>query len=98
MAALNEHQGIVGARDLSPADVELMNEIKMKGEEFSELLNRVDLHLLNQRVQADNVLDPAKEKNRLDVAQPLRWLAMARSDLQTGIMKLVRAVAQPSSF
>lgn len=27
-----------------------------------------------------------------------RWLAMANTDLQVGVMKLVRAVARPTSF
>ena len=36
--------------------------------------------------------------DRLDAAQPHRWLSMARTDLQTGLMKMVRAVAQPTSF
>lgn len=40
----------------------------------------------------------AVENERLTQAEPFRWLAMARSDLQVGIMKLNRAVAQPGSF
>lgn len=39
-----------------------------------------------------------QEKQRLNTAQPGRWLSIARTDLQTGIMALVRAVAQPTSF
>jgi hypothetical protein len=31
-------------------------------------------------------------------AEPGRWLSMARTDLQVGIMKLTRAVAQPDFF
>ena len=60
------------------------------------LINRVQQHLDHQGV-AINTGDTALEDQVL-VAEPRRWLAMARSDLQTGQMKLVRAVAQPAGF
>lgn len=37
-------------------------------------------------------------ENRFNAAEPERWLAMARTDLQCGLMKLTRAVAQPEFF
>jgi len=36
------------------------------------------------------------ELDRLQLAQPARWAAIARTDIQTGVMALVRAVAQPT--
>jgi len=37
------------------------------------------------------------ELNRLVNAEPERWLAMGRTDIQTGVMKIVRSIAQPAS-
>ena len=35
------------------------------------------------------------EFRRFSEAQPLRWVAIGKTDIQTGIMALVRAIAQP---
>lgn len=37
------------------------------------------------------------EFRRFQQAEPLRWAAIAKTDIQTGIMALTRAIAQPSS-
>lgn len=59
-------------------------------------VNDVRLHLVAQReaAMAHNV----EEFNRLNAVEPERWLAMARTDFQTALMKLNRAVAQPFSL
>ena len=36
------------------------------------------------------------EFRRFAAAEPLRWAAIGKTDIQTGIMALVRAVAQPA--
>ena len=61
--------------------------------------------LLKQSHEASTAAEAAKFKtasdvhaSRLDRAQPERWAAIARTDFQTGLMALVRAVAQPNSF
>ena len=41
--------------------------------------------------------DECHEFRRFEAAEPLRWAAVAKTDIQTGIMALVRAVAQPTS-
>lgn len=38
------------------------------------------------------------ERDRLRAAEPYRWAAVAKTDFQTGLMALTRAVAQPGSF
>jgi hypothetical protein len=93
----NQHRKIKGYRELSPTEIELMNEIKAKGEEFDALLNRLDTHLEVQRCEAERSGN-ADELSRIGRAQPKRWLAIARTDLQTGTMAAVRAIAQPTSF
>lgn len=35
---------------------------------------------------------------RIDAAQPERWIAIARTHFQEGLMALTRAIAQPGSF
>lgn len=40
--------------------------------------------------------DECIEYRRFIAAEPERWSAIAKTDIQTGIMALVRAIAQPS--
>jgi len=41
--------------------------------------------------------DECHEYRRFEAAEPLRWAAIAKTDIQTAIMAMVRAVAQPTS-
>lgn len=41
--------------------------------------------------------DECAEFRRFQAAEPLRWAAIGKTDIQTGIMALVRAVAQPTA-
>lgn len=72
----NQHRHIKGYRDLSEAEIALMNEIKEKGAELGELV--------------------AKLRSAEGLDQ--RWVSVGATDLQTGLMALTRAVAQPTSF
>lgn len=78
----NQHKKIKGYRDLTQDEIDLMNKIKRKGEELGGLIDEMS-ELANQQV--DNQLDR-------------RWIAIGQTDLQKGIMALVRAVARPESF
>lgn len=40
--------------------------------------------------------DECHEFRRFVAAEPLRWASIGKTDIQTGIMALVRAVAQPA--
>ena len=72
----DQHTKISGYRDLSQEEIDLMNEIKEKGEELGFLINKLaSIPTLDQR-----------------------WVSIGKTDLQTGIMALVRAVAQPTTF
>jgi hypothetical protein len=83
----NQHQKIKGYRDLTQAEIDLMNEIKAKGEELGALVDKVNKELLAQsHNRNDNYFDH------------MRWAAIARTDFQTGLMALTRAIAQPTSF
>ena len=41
--------------------------------------------------------DECQEFRRFMAAEPLRWAAIAKTDIQTGLMALTRAIAQPAS-
>lgn len=40
--------------------------------------------------------DECQELRRFRAAEPQRWAAIGKTDIQTGIMAMVRAVAQPA--
>ena len=72
----NQHKQIKGYRDLSQAEIDMMNEVKSKGEELGDLVAR-----LKQMPEMDQ-----------------RWVSIGATDLQTGVMALVRSIAKPTSF
>lgn len=100
----NQHRKIAGYRELSQAEIDLMNRIKAKGAELLALQGEL-VDLLAQQdkdkrlaicVPSDNHEAHTAEFERFLVAEPLRWAAIGKTDIQTGIMALVRAVAQPA--
>jgi hypothetical protein len=90
----NQHRKISGYRELSQVEIDLMNEIKAKGEELVALCEKVDKHISTQHYHEHG----EEETNRLIDSDPITWFATGKFDLQTGIMKLVRSVAQPTTF
>lgn len=94
----NQHRLIPGYRDLTPREIELMAQIKLHAEQTAAIVALVKTHLREQRVAAQPLeLNPAELK-RIDAAEPERWVAIARTELQEGFMALARAVAQPTTF
>jgi hypothetical protein len=85
----NQHKLISGYRDLSAEEIALMNEIKEHAEHTRALVTRVQ-HFINEQ--------PDPEVPHSQVTNPFRWTSLAQTDLQVGFMKLVRAVAQPTTF
>lgn len=78
----NQHRKIKGYRELNQDEISLMNEIKDKGQELDSLIEKLK----------------AANANTGGHAIDLRWVSIGKTDLQTGIMALVRAVAKPESF
>lgn len=72
----NQHKKIKGYRELTQTEIDLMNEVKAKGVELGELVEKL--------INADG-LDK-------------RWISIGKTDLQTGLMALVRGIAQPETF
>lgn len=95
----NQHRKIAGYRELSQEEIDLMNRIKAKGAELLELqadLVEMLTRQYNEKCEAVRVgEDVTGELNRFVDAEPHNWAAIGKTDIQTGIMALVRAVAQP---
>lgn len=95
----NQHRKISGYRELSQEDVDLMNRIKAKGAELLELQAELARMLHDQKLTKFAAVEThdegLEEYERFCAAEPLRWCAIGKTDIQTGIMALVRAVAQP---
>jgi hypothetical protein len=87
----NQHRKISGYGELSQEEIDLMNEIKAKGQELQDLIYKcrgVDV--------AVGKTDDREHNEVLDEAS--RWRAIAKTDLQTGLMALTRSVAKPAFF
>lgn len=103
----NQHRKIEGYRELSQEEIDLMNRIKAKGAELLELQAELVNSLKGSEVAKFNNIDNATNSDaedeakaelaRFKSAEPFRWAAIGKTDIQTGIMALVRAVAQPTN-
>lgn len=67
---------VTGYRQLNDTEAALMNEVKAKG------------------VELDELVDKLKSVDGLDG----RWISIGATDLQTGLMALVRSIALPTTF
>lgn len=78
----NQHRHIKGYRELSQAEIDAMNQVKEVAEQVRSLISQIEG--LNHDT-ANHAID-------------LRWLNIAKTDLQKGFMFLTRAIAQPTTF
>lgn len=108
----NQHRKIKGYRELSASEINLMNRIKEKGAELLALQAELQGSLstayevkLNAATKAQEgtgfdvhqgATDEAIEFRRFVEAEPQRWAIIGKTDIQTGLMAMVRAVAQPA--
>ena len=83
----NQHRKISGYRELRQEEIDLMNEIKAHGPALQSTLDKVHAFL-----DSDNAEHGSPD------AEPRRWAAIAKTDLQTGLMALTRAIARPTFF
>lgn len=84
----NQHRKISGYRELTQQEIDLMNEAKELEAKCLALHKKIGDRL------GDQALDPSDYK-RLEASQGKRWHAIARTDIETGFMALVRSIAQP---
>ena len=96
----NQHRKIAGYRELGQEEIDLMNRIKAKGAELLELHQELADRLLDDvRQKSKSALTDESQRDefeRFQSAEPRRWASIGKTDIQTGIMALVRAVAQPA--
>lgn len=102
----NQHRKITGYRELSAEEIVLMNRIKAKGAELLSIQEELRAHLIKTQgdlgaavefaLTSDAQASARAEFERFLVAEPHRWASIGKTDIQTGIMALVRAVAQPA--
>jgi len=96
----NQHRKIAGYRELSQEEIDLMNRIKAKGAELlalqAELVEMLTQQGREKGANAAENTDEHAELERFMCAEPMRWAAIGKTDIQTGVMALVRAVAQPA--
>ena len=76
---------------------DLVEDVRAQAEKLRELLQRIELHVDEQHAHAKAAAD-IDEMQRLQDADPYRWLADAKHSLQAGVMFAERAVAQPIAF
>ena len=88
----DQHTKIKGYRDLSEAEIDLMNRIKDHAEKTSALLHEVTKYRVDMMSELAPPVSPEQ------YGESMRCLALARTNLQTGQMWFVRAVALPKSF
>ena len=84
----NQHRKISGYRELTQQEIDLMNEAKELEAKCLALHKKIGDRLGGQ------ALDPSDYK-RLEASQGKRWHSIARTDIETGFMALVRSIAQP---
>ena len=102
----NQHRKISGYRELTQAEIELMNEIKSFGPQLKALIDKINAHINKQYMLAggfDEEMEQIRERNeeeyeRLLQSEPERWAFLGSDSLQQGLMFLTRAVAQPTFF
>lgn len=78
-------------------DADLIAVVRAKAGELRELLQRIELQVDEQHQHAKATSD-IEEMQRLQDADPYRWLADAKHALQSGVMFAERAVIQPTQF
>lgn len=93
----NQHRRISGYRELSQTEINLMNEVKALGSQLEDAVEKVLRHISDQESAARETQN-ADESLRLIDATPARFASLAKTEFQTGLMYLTRAVAQPTFF
>lgn len=87
----NQHRKIKGYRELTQAEIDLMNEVKETGERLRTLIAKCE----DFDTRTPNLDDPDVRQR---LGEAARWRAIARTHFQEGNMALTRSVAKPEFF
>jgi len=85
----DQHKKITGYRDLDQEEIDLMNEAKALEAECLKFHFKVGMRLVKKRTES------TEDAIRQDYSHASRWHAIARDDIETGFMALVRSIGQP---
>jgi hypothetical protein len=85
---------ITGYRQLSEAEVALMNEGKALAEQCGAYIARLRQH--NDSGRPGAMKDGPNGETLLLLDQ--RWISIGATDLQRGFMAVIRGIAQPTTF
>lgn len=96
----NQHRKIKGYRELSQAEIDLINRIKEQGEVFGDLLSELSGMREHDRDETRTALkrDEVPALTHEQLGESCTAHGLAEDHLKTGVMWLVRAVALPESF
>ena len=72
-------------------------ELKQKAEELRVILNEIEIYVSQQHEHASATGD-TDEMQRLQDADPYRWLTDAQQSMRIGFMFAHRAISQPTHF
>jgi hypothetical protein len=75
-----------------------MNEVKALGISIEKVLLKVAQHLNAEETTCYTADEADNVATRRNNSTPERFLELAKTDLQTGLMYATRAVAQPELF
>ena len=93
----DQHKKITGYRELTQQEIDLMNLLKKKGEEFGLLLKTVKEMRLDQMAIPRHDRDFGALTNE-QLNESMRCIAISKTEVQTGLMWAVQGVALPDSF
>lgn len=80
---------VTGYRQLTEAEVALMNEGKALAEQCAAYIAKLRTHADVSRAGKPEQLEPALDQ---------RWISIGATDLQRGFMAVIRGIAQPTTF
>lgn len=100
----NQHRMMRGYREASADQIKMFNRVSQLGEEIEGVINQVRgfnalVEVGKAEGSSSTAAGPLNEiKLQLRTRAPERWVAMAETDFQVALMKLKRAVMQPTTF
>ncbi len=85
---------IAGYKQLDPDQVALINEGKELGLELQRYIDKLRLH-------GDSSRSPGRPVDNADLGRTLldqRWISIGVTQMQQGLMAIIRGIAQPGGF
>lgn len=89
----NQHQQIKGYRDLTQAEIDLMNEGEALAQQVGDYIDKLRSYPAAMDRDGHPRVGRAGEPS-LDQ----RWVSVGATQLQQGFMAVIRGIAQPTTF